>query len=251
MSHLQRSQLQNLAIILQRYPIPRNGLVVYIETSGFNPGSAVIIDHAVCNLVDGAIPADGVVSAGILNWTGLLPDALEMRLATDLERIQTTQRPVSTRPAFPYVMDMLRNSPYDGYETMATAVTTLAAALLQQRPVIGHGLLGFSWPFLKTFLPVGDSDSAYTDLLLENVYDTALIEKASMEGEDWLPEVNLPFSAWQRRVGGYYSKCKWSLRNALFEKYNMSVEPGQMYLAEDMARVNVAILKQWEQAVSG
>lgn len=234
------------------YPLPSDGLVVHIETSGFTPGSAVVIDHAVCNMVNGVIPDNGVVSAGVLNWDGLLPEALNLRLGVDLERICAGQSPLTdiTRPAFPYTRAVLSNSEYEGYGTMAAAVEVVAAALLQGRTVIGHGLLSFGWPFLKPFLPVGTNDSTYTDLLLEYVYDTANIEKAMSEGDEWLPEDNLPRSAWQRRVGAYYSKCKWSLRNALFKKYGMTLEPGRMYFAEDMARVHVAILNQWRQIVS-
>ena len=253
MSHLTQIQSRNLTRILQAYPLPTDGLLVYIETSGFTPGSAVVIDHAVCNLVNGTIPDGGMVSCGVLNWDGLLPDALSMRLVSDLDRIQagqvTSRR--DTRPAFPYTGAVLSNSDKEGYATMSAAVAAIAAAMLQGRTIIGHGLLSFGWPFLKPFLPVGTNEGAYADMVLDRVYDTANIEKAMSEGDEWMPAVGQPFASWQRMVGGYYSKCKWSLRTALFEKYGLQVTPGRLYLAEDMLMSYVDILNQWRQIASG
>ena len=207
----------------------------------------MIVDHALCNMVDGSAPLpESIVSCGILNWTGVLPEALATRLDADLLRIQQTQaeRPIFGAPPYPYTPSALHGSELMGYDTMTNVTAAIAAALLQGRTVIGHGLLSFGWQFFKPFLPAGD-DTAYDHLLLSNVYDTANIEKAIQDDDpDWLPEVGLPFAEWQRNCGAIRSKQKWSLRTHMFHKYGCTV-PARACLAIDIMEAYVHTIGMW------
>jgi hypothetical protein len=224
---------------------------VYIETSGFTAGSAAVIDHAVCEMSGGVvrIPED-IVSSGILNWNGVLPEQLAVRLEADLDRIQVSQNgKPATGPRFPYTYNAVCTSPNSGYATMSPAVATIAAALQQGRTVIGHGLLSFGWQFLAPFLPTGSDIASYDQLLLDHVYDTANIEKAIQDDtNDWLPAPNEPRSSWQRAVGKMRSKSKWSLRSFMFAKYGLQ-QTKPAYYATDMLLSLVDIMQIWRSEV--
>lgn len=233
------------------YPLPTDALVVYIETSGFTAGSAVVVDHAVCDMTAGVvrIPED-IVSSGILNWDGVLPDQLAVRLESDLDRIQVSQnaKPL-TGPRFPYTYHSVRSSPNSGYDTMAMAVNAIIEALQNGRTVVGHGLLSFGWQFLAPFLPAGTDPATYDQLLLDHVYDTANIEKAiQADTDDWLPAPNESFSSWQRTVGTMRSKSKWSLRSFMFAKYGLQQSKPDYY-ATDMLSSLVDIMRIWRSEV--
>lgn len=233
------------------YPLPTDALVVYIETSGFTAGSAVVVDHAVSEMRGGVVrPQEDIVSSGILNWSGVLPEQLSVRLQSDLDRIQVSQNgKPATGPRFPYTYAAVESSPNSGYEVMAPAVATIAAALQQGRTVVGHGLLSFGWQFLAPFLPAGSDVASYDQLLLDHVYDTANIEKAiQAENDDWLPARDEPRSSWQRTVGTMRSKSKWSLRSFMFAKYGLQ-QTKPAYYATDMLSSLVDIMQIWRSEV--
>lgn len=223
---------------------------MYIETSGFTAGSAVVIDHAVCNMHGGVVQfPDDVVSSGVLNWGAELPEQLSLRLQSDLDRIQAAQvGKVSACPQFPYTYDMTVQSPLNGYTTMSPAVAAIAAALQQGRTVVGHGLLSFGWQFLAPFLPNGSDPASYSELLLEHVYDTANIEKAIQDDTagsgDWFPSAGESRADWQRAIGVIRSKSKWSLRSHMFAKYELQ-KTQQAYYAADMLSAYVDIMQIW------
>ena len=229
------------------YPLPTDALVVYLETSGFTAGSAVIVDHAVCDMADGVvrIPED-IVSSGILNWGGVLPEQLAVRLEADLDRIQVSQNgKPATGPRFPYTYNAVLTSPNSGYVTMAQAVADIIEAMQNGRTVVGHGLLSFGWQFLAPFLPAGTDPGMYDQLLLDHVYDTANIEKAiQADNDDWLPAPNESFSSWQRTVGTMRSKSKWSLRSFMFAKYELQ-QAASAYYAVDMLSSLVDVMRIW------
>ena len=240
-------QMDKLCQIVGQFPVPRDALAVYIETSGFTAGSAVIVDHAVCNMHDTQIVLpDDIVSSGVLNWEGVLPGPLSSRLESDLARIQESQRQKpATGPRFPYTYDMLRSSSFHGYETMAPAVAAIAAALQQGRTVVGHGLLSFSWQFLAPFLPDGADPESYDQLLLDHAYDTANIEKIVFgEDDSLLPTRGESFGSWQRACSRIRSKVKWSLRSSMFRKYRL-VEEDHPYMAAHMLQALSEIMQMW------
>lgn len=244
-------QKAKLSAILSVYPLPTDAMVVYIETSGFTAGSAVVVDHAVCEMSGGAVrvPAD-IVSSGILNWDGVLPEQLSVRLEADLDRIQVSQtaKP-ATGPRFPYTYQSVRMSTNSGYVTMAQAVTAIIEAMQNGRTVVGHGLLSFGWQFLAPFLPAGTDPGMYDQLLLDHVYDTANIEKAiQADNDDWLPAPNESRSSWQRTVGTMRSKSKWSLRSFMFAKYELP-QTKSAYYATDMLSSLVDIMQIWRSEV--
>lgn len=245
------AQKAKLSRILSVYPLPTDAMVVYIETSGFTAGSAVVVDHAVCNMTAGAVSIpEHTVSSGILNWNGVLPDQLSVRLEADLDRIQASQigKP-STGPRFPYTYNSVLTSSNNGYDTMLLAVNAITEALQQGRTVVGHGLLSFGWQFLSLFLPAGSNVVNYDQLLLDHVYDTANIEKAiQADTDDWLPAPNESFSSWQRTVGTMRSKSKWSLRSFMFAKYALQ-QTKPDYYATDMLSSLVDIMQIWRSEV--
>lgn len=240
-------QKAKLSAILSAYPLPTDALAVYIETSGFTAGSAVVVDHAVCEMAGGAIRIpENIVSSGILNWDGVLPEQLSVRLESDLDRIQVSQNgKPATGPRFPYTYNSVLASPNSGYVTMAQAGTTIIEAMQSGRTVVGHGLLSFGWQFLAPFLPAGTDPAMYDQLLLDHVYDTANIEKAIQdETNDWLPAPNEPRSSWQRAVGKMRSKSKWSLRSFMFAKYGLQ-QTKPAYYATDMLSALADIMQIW------
>lgn len=244
-------QKAKLSAILSVYPLPTDALVVYIETSGFTAGSAVVVDHAVCEMSGGVVrvPED-IVSHGILNWAGVLPEQLSVRLEADLGRIQVSQNgKPATGPRFPYTYNSVRMSPNSGYATMAAAAADIIEAMQNGRTVVGHGLLSFGWQFLAPFLPAGADPGMYDQLLLDHVYDTANIEKAiQADTDDWLPAPNESFSSWQRTVGTMRSKSKWSLRSFMFAKYGLQ-QTKPDYYATDMLSSLVDIMQIWRSEV--
>lgn len=244
-------QKAKLSAILSAYPLPTDALVVYIETSGFTAGSAVVVDHSVCEMSGGVVRIpENIVSSGVLNWDGVLPDQLSARLQSDLDRIQVSQNgKPATGPRFPYTYDAVLASPNNGYDTMAPAVAAIAGALQQGRTVVGHGLLSFGWQFLAPFLPAGSDVAGYDQLLLDHVYDTANIEKAIQDDtNDWMPAPGEPRSSWQRAVGKMRSKSKWSLRSFMFAKYGLP-QTAPAYYATDMLSSLVDIMQIWRSEV--
>jgi hypothetical protein len=217
-------ELDTLKSLVRVFPLPRDYLVVDIETSGFSKNNDLIVAASWGNVKDDKPGDAGYV---ILNWFKTLCVDHE-RLRAQLMRIE--REFAKNGRQWHYPASRLEAEGIDPFQGLNQLIRVLHNAMASRLKIVGHNICAFDGPFIdqaiERFIP------NYTlPCPDDGLYDTALIEKAMITGK--APWAGESLADWQQRVSGVFVKRgqTYSLSNHCVPKYQLAERFGLDMLA--------------------
>jgi len=214
MINLLVGELDTLKSLVRVFPLPRDYLVVDIETSGFSKKNDLIVAASWGSVKDDKPGDAGYV---ILNWFKTLCVDHE-RLRAQLIRIE--REFAKTGRQWHYPASRLEAEGIDPFQGLNQLIKVLHNAMASRLKIVGHNIYGFDMPFIdqaiERFVP--NYQLPWCD---DAIYDTSLIEKSLMLGkEPWAGE---SLADWQSRVFGTFAKKgqTYNLSNHCVPKYQL------------------------------